>query len=191
MDPEERNRQLDSWLDETLSHYNDAEPQWGFEQRILAKVRGAEERRWHLGWFWVPAVLGVAIAIAVLLNVRGGEKQKVMPIERATSAQPNTPKVTPETEPQKAAVAHPREVVRRVRNSKSAENTAQPRQAVFPTPSPLTDEERALVAFAQSRPRQTERLAKSQQQSPEEQVITIQAIRIEPIEAGVFGGGKK
>ncbi len=71
MENNERNRKLDQWLDEALSHYSAAEPRFGLEQRVLNRIRGEEQqsRKWNF-WRWMPALGAIAAVIVVGVVVR-------------------------------------------------------------------------------------------------------------------------
>lgn len=64
-----------------------------------------------------------------------------------------------------------------------------PKREQFPTPTPLTAEERALLAFVEQSPRQAEKvLADTRRRS--EEPIRIEEIHIEPLPDGGHNGGK-
>ena len=198
MDPKERDEKLEKWLDDALANYSDAEPQWGFEQRILAKVRAQEEPRRRWMRFWIPVLAAVAVAVVIAALVRVQVTHGVPQPERNTTASGTTKSPTiappsvrlspaPNLSADKAAVPRVR-VAARFR--KSVEQL--PRQAAFPAPTPMTAEERALMAIARRAPREAEKVATAEQEQPQApQKLTIQAINIEPLEAVGFGGGRK
>jgi hypothetical protein len=197
MDPKERDQQLDKWLDNALANYSDAEPQWGFEQRLRTNVLAEKPRRRSIK-FLIPALAAVAIAlvIAVLLTTPEAHKHptpKQTPTVSST-ARPGTiaPPPAQRTPRLKLEARRAAPKVRVPTRTKESVEQQYPRQAVFPAPTPMTAEERALMAMVKRAPQEAEKVASAKQEHPEApQKLTIQAINIEPLEAAGFGGGRK
>jgi hypothetical protein len=70
MPPDDPERKLDAWLDETLSRYSAVEPRAGLESRVLYRLE-AERRRQPRRWWkaWAPALATAAALIIVTLVV--------------------------------------------------------------------------------------------------------------------------
>lgn len=106
MDPKERERKLDRWLDEALSHYNDAEPRLGLERRVLARLQEEEKpaKRTVSWWRWMPALAAAAAVVIVAVAVRPVlEKHIERKPEPATySAAPSAPTTKKTEEPEKS-----------------------------------------------------------------------------------------
>src|SRR5690242_15687415 len=120
----------DELLERALATYAGAEPRPGLEQRVIARVFSEPARprfRW-LRWAWaVPALAGAVVA--------------VLSIPR-TPAPPQAPRPPAAVVPVASAAPVPaRPAIHR------RHRAAQPKPRLFPTPSPLTAEERLLVAF--------------------------------------------
>ncbi len=154
---------LDKLIDRTLAGYSNAEPLAGLEDRILERVRidRAARKRRRLWWMLALAVPEVAVILfAVWMQKPAPKIQPVAHVAPPPIVQPAPPVVTAK------AVRQPRTAPRPPR-------VELPKQAVFPTPSPLTPEERMLVALAQSHPQ-------ALVMNPVEQ-IEIEPIEIAPL----------
>ena len=156
----------DKWervLDEGIAGYASAEPLAGIEERILAKIRaaGRPERRLK-GWV-VGLLVGVAgLCLLVMLPLR---KEEVRPLPvRAGVVVPAQVSVSKKA----ASVLHRRARVR-----------ALPKLAVFPTPSPLTVEERQLMAMVAADPKGTAEAFESLEKRNEP--LAIAPLVIEPL----------
>ena len=163
----------DDWeglIDGELSRYADAEPLAGLDERVLRKIRLERSgKRWFAAGVW--AVVAVAVCVMVTVTVKS-DRQIV-----ATPTIPIQKAAVEETGPLSVDAA--RVVVRR--RAKVAR--ALPKQDIFPMPTPLTVEERALLAFVRRNPdgaaRAFEDMAKWAD-SP----IEIKPIAIEPLSSG-------
>ena len=122
-------RAVDRIIGEALARYAGAEPVAGIEQRVLQRVHAERGRRLRL-WRWVLAA-GIAAAAALVLALWPAQAPRIVRrprVEVARRVDPMPP-VAPRTE------------VRRPR----------PRHRVwlpFPTPAPISPQERALLALA-------------------------------------------
>ena len=151
--------EFDRRLAAALAEYANVEPPAGMERRILARVRDAGAGRRFVWWRWATvAVPALACVVAVLVYR-------------------DSPVIEP---PQVALVTPPapvlvRPVVKKVLRPVPA---PLPRREVFPTPSPLSAEERALVVLvAQSAEKAVELLTPVEPKP-------IEPIRIEQLSDG-------
>jgi hypothetical protein len=147
--------ELDRILDAGIASYGDAEPRMGLERRVLARV-GARRRRWVcFGW------AGVAAAAAAVLFAVALRPAPVLERPEPLVA------LIPAAE---LKMSTPPSVVRRVVKPRPV---PLPKQDVFPSVTPLTREERALVAWASKAPELFEK--------PSMAPIEIPEIKIEPL----------
>lgn len=123
----------DRVLAEALAQYVNAEPMAGLEQRVLQRVRSEGRRRLVWRPVWWPGSLAAGAAVAGLLAV--------LWIRTA-----------PETLNVRVVAPRPPQIVVAAEVPKSARRRALPKRRVFPTPAPLTRDERALLAFAAHAP---------------------------------------
>jgi hypothetical protein len=165
-----KSNELDKILDGALSTYSREEPRPGLDSRVLDRIRAERERR-RFRWFrWavaIPAFACLLLAITFWTTRDSIPKSwKPAPIVAKTApASPIAPQVFQTT------------VARR-----RLKHLRLPKREQFPTPAPLTAEERALLAFVVRSPKQAEELfsgAKSRTSEP----LEIKAIHIEPLQS--------
>ncbi|MFL6310674.1 MAG: hypothetical protein ACJ71W_01095 [Terriglobales bacterium] len=155
----DKRMQIDDMLDSLLANYSSAEPRPGLETRILANLRDAEEKETAHGWrnfkwLWAGAVAAVIIVAAVLI---GGRHR----IEPPTHVMVKTSPSVPQTAIQPHAPTAPKETVRIYRRKPRA--TKQPQNATlaltqrpanFPTPVPLSEQERMMFSYLENTPQE-------------------------------------
>lgn len=162
-------RQLDDLLERGLRAYSEAEPRAGLEERILANLRTQPEKRpwWRV---WVPVLAAAAvIAIVAALALRPDRTAAPHP----TIATNPPAQSAPQPKPSLAQVPNPppapRAVAVRRRPAPSRHETAVaqvpalPRQATFPAPSPLTEQERLVLSLMRRAPDEAVQLAQTQE----------------------------
>jgi hypothetical protein len=145
---------LDRALDSALARYRAVEPREGLEERILANVRTADTRSvqrtwWHWGFTAaLAAVLIIAAALAWQWN---------QPKQTPVAVHPSTEKRAPV-----APVAHrdgneapPRSSPRRTARHQPERETvaANPKLDVFPSPLPLSEQEKILASYVSQYPK--------------------------------------
>jgi hypothetical protein len=178
---------LDLLLRSALSTYGD--PDSGLTRRVLARVSAevapAPSRRWL---FWSLAL--PAAACLLLFVVLSSPKPTHQPsgLVRQTFPFQDLPRITTHTEPSRApqpAVALRSKATllkpRPHRIAAGAKPAPLPKLDVFPTPRPLTPEERALVIFAAQTP-EAERKDLIEAQKQFDAPLSIAAIQIPPLE---------
>jgi hypothetical protein len=151
MHDDKRDQFVDELLEASLKRYRGAEPRSGLEMRILAGLRTRERaaRLRGLGWA-VTACAGVLAAIVLTLHfVRTPLRQlppsaalppKESGAQRAPLQPPLAQQLSPRFGAQRAPLQPPQQPVRRVATRRS-----RPEQ--FPTPLPLTEQEKLLLAY--------------------------------------------
>ncbi|HEY1945489.1 MAG TPA: hypothetical protein VGG97_00675 [Bryobacteraceae bacterium] len=163
--------ELDAILEKGIASYPEAEPLAGMEERIIARIGMAKmPRRSVIGWRAVWAVGFAAVAITGLVLIRTGQIEP-RPVAVAVVNRPPHFEPTPVqiSEPQRRPhIAH----VHRVR--------ALPKGPVFPTPSPLTRQERLMVTLVSENPDEAAQVLDSLRQGHDEP-IAIAPIVIPPI----------
>ena len=154
--------EVEQALAEGLRHYASAEPLAGLEQRVLERIRAEQTRRRFARLGWWPGALAAALASAGLIAglwMRGAPQALTI---RWASPQP--PRITA------IAQVHPR-------SARHAGRLRLRRQ--FPTPTPLTAEERALLAFVAQSPAEARDFVERT-----DEPIRVETIRIPPLEYG-------
>jgi hypothetical protein len=142
---------LEDLLDRAIAEYVATEPNPELERRVLDYALNHSARTgtiWHRPLISSLSAAGVVVA-AVILWLGHQSRQPITtiygpeasPIQSAPlkSAAPPTPRLAPV-----ALERQPRHQV----------NRALPKREVFPTPAPLSREERALLAYAERPPKE-------------------------------------
>jgi len=165
----ERDDQLDSRIDAALRTYS--EPPEIPDARIVAlqlleRAREVQpRRRWPL-WRWAIPVCLVALAIAAtwLLRMPRIPEVALTPAPPQTVAQAKTPAPPAPHASVAAAPGRPLHVV-------PAKSQPLPKLEVFPTPTPLSPQEQALVAFAEHGPPAVQRAVLEDQKHWDDPII--------------------
>ncbi len=157
MRDDEKN-ELDRRLDAALAEYASVEPPAGMEQRILARLQEAEAKPRLAWWRWAAAIPALACAVAVFVY-----------------------RDAPRIEPPRVALTTPPAPVLSAPLTKRASRPRPvrlPKLEVFPTPVPLSAEERALLMLAAQSSEKVRELLTPAEPKP------IEPIEIEPISNG-------
>jgi hypothetical protein len=170
MADQEKDKRLDEMLDSLLTNYSLAEPRPGLETRILANLREAEEKEaphgwWSFKWLWAGAVAAAIIVAAVLFNGR----HRVTPPTNVI-VKTNQPAPQPEIQPRAPIARQETAKIHRRKPStpalpQNAPLALRDRPAVFPTPTPLSEQEKLLLSYVASTPRE-EMIAQSHPDEP-------------------------
>jgi hypothetical protein len=153
----DKQMQIDDMLDSLLANYSSAEPRPGLETRILANLREAEKKAsqgwWDFKWLWAGVVVAAIIMAAVLINGRHRIEPPTHVIVKNSQ-----PVLQPEIQPHAPAARE--ETVRIRRRKRSAPNLPQnamlalnQRPEIFPTPTPLSEQEKLLLRYLARTPR--------------------------------------
>lgn len=147
---------LDRALDAALAKYASAEPRVGLEDRVLANLRTVDarvaDRMW---WNWrIATVLAAVLIVAAALAWRWS--RPAHPTMAEHPSEPNTKPITTE------AANHPgnsetrQKAVRRSAQHlvKLEIEPANPKLDVFPSPLPLSEQERILASYVAEYPEQ-------------------------------------
>jgi len=156
LDHDERRDELDNFLDATLAKYAVVAPRIGLEERVLANLRSEMMRasttaswRW---WPWAAAGVAAGIYVVVLIAWRPGNPSHPAIAHRPSIA---TPAIRPGTEEPVTEVAqgsadspHVRAYpASRHRNPIPALASAGAKLDVFPSPLPLSEQEKILANY--------------------------------------------
>ena len=194
---------IDERIDAALRRYAEA-PQFSEPRVALARVRALAEqepqRRWN-SWTWVvpSSVMAVLIAVVVLWMLRVPRTPQIARVPRAPGVADTAPQGlkpapsaarngTTEVVPFQNTARSSRDSNRccggrrgAIRAVAQEETRALPKQEVFPTPQPLSPQERALVSFvSEAPPAVKEQVLAAQKQI--DAPIEIADIHIEPLD---------
>ena len=172
--PQSSESNLDRFLDAALAKYAAVESRPGLENRILANVRAeqarpAEHDWWRQNiWRWglAGAITAIVIgAVGVALNL----EKHTQPLVKNTRSISTPQSGTKSTETRVAkhnpdAVLHPRR--RHVTHSAVTEIVAAtyPKLDRFPSPQPLSEQEKLLLQYVRQHPEEALLTAKAQAQ---------------------------
>ncbi len=164
-------RELGRLIDAALGTYADPRPDENLAERVLARLADEPSPRPRRAWLpWAAIALPAAICLLLLVHSGPGtpRTQAVPPLQSAQFHSPASIAVLPHPR-----AARPRDTSRQVNRSPlprhliAATTLPQPlpKLNVFPTPVPLTPQERALAAYvAQTPEAQRKALAQSERQ---------------------------
>jgi hypothetical protein len=166
--------ELERVLQDGISHYADAEPLAGLEERIIAWVRMTESSRSSRAEWWAVLAVGVAALLVGGFVYLGTEHTESRPRSVAVVKKAATPDLAPR-----------RTVAIRVFRPRvySHRRAALPKQPEFPTPSPLTSEECLLLAMVKQDPEGTAQVFDSLRKR-ESEPLEIAPLVIPPLETG-------
>lgn len=169
MNHEEREQFADQFLDAALKQYSAAEPRPGLEDRILTNLAATASPRRSV--FAMPGFAWAAAAAFALLLIAFGIWHSRRPAEVAhTPAQPAVAAQLPLAPALPAAMPPP--VTTKRRHKIPAQELAlrePPRLDQFPSPEPLSDQERLLLTYLRTTPREEVLVAVAQLQAEREE----------------------
>jgi hypothetical protein len=161
--------ELDRLLDAALKQYAAVQPREGLEGRILAHLRSqSSERASHAWWRWLAAAAAVAaLAVIITMAWRPHAKSQLTVAQHppASAAVPNL-----------AATSQPKRVIQRPKRRLHAVVDAQVAKALpkldqFPSPQPLSEQEKLLASYVAVYPKQAAVLARLQTEELERERI--------------------
>jgi hypothetical protein len=163
--------ELDSVLDAALVKYAAAEPRAGLEERVLASLRAERTRvadHWWWRWRWAGA-LATIVAVVVALAWKSG-KQSPPIVARSTSVTMRSPvslgtHVASVDGGALRLQGHSmRETPRHPLRAQSAA-AAIPRLDVFPSPQPLSEQEKIMASYVAEYPEQAALIARARMEA--------------------------
>lgn len=203
--------ELDRLLDSALATYADPGPDAGLEGRVLASLAAAREPGKRRGLFarsraWLPWAIAVPVLASILLWMTASIIQHVpsRQAEQAQEASMHAPMKTthPDASEEKhlsGAKAHRARTQRSARlkpcrfksedegpclsgRREVAKMAPLPKSDIFPTPQPLTAEERVLVGLARSASNAEREALLAEHTAPDEP-LSIAALNVPPLAA--------
>lgn len=145
---------LDRTLDAALTQYASAEPREGLEERIMANLRSADTRAAQRAWWnWGFAVALAAVLIIAAVVVWRWNKPTHQPI--AIDPMLKQAPVAPYVARGDEKSASPRKSLPRRRLRRQPERAivaAGPKLDVFPSPLPLSEQEKILASYVAGYP---------------------------------------
>lgn len=182
------NNEFEAILRDALAEYRDAEPLTGLEARILRRVQGPQRRAWW-GWSIAAGLAMALLAVAAWFELRDPPYRPVStyqasadrpvfgqapPMAHTRGGPADLPQFTP-----KSSDHLPRRTVA----AQTPRATVVPPSVreEFPASSPMTSEERALLALANTDPDALRTLPGNEKE------LAIAPITIQPLAGGNEG----
>jgi len=175
---------LDQLLDSALAQYSKVDPRAGLESRTNANLQSerdriAATRRWW--WALTLAATTAVIILTVWIESNTGFRGKVPVAMKATPEQPaDTKKATIDMQAQPHVSQGTCEINSRPENKRrSVHKVETPRLDRFPSPRPLSEQERLLLGYVNQTPREEVVLAVAKTKSTED--LHVKALEIPPL----------
>jgi hypothetical protein len=160
--------ELDRILDAALAKYAAVEPRTGLEERVLSTLRAEHARvpdRAWLRWSLLAAVAVMVIVVATLAWRSGGASHPVVANHPSSAtegrAEPTAQIVLSQTPVQKAKVRRSHALV----VSRSQPNIRPPKLEQFPSPQPLSEQEKLLLAYVAEDPERAVLIARARNEA--------------------------
>ena len=170
---------LDRALDAALAKYAAAEPRAGLEDRILAHLqhanlqaestRAANHKWWHMRWGWAAVAVIFIFIFAVTLTLRSSKPSQ--------PSVKNIPAITAPTRQKPEAKKQGQQLANRDENTAPSRRgpvrhgvptqpeavaDAYPKLDKFPSPHPLSEQEKMLLEYVQQNPEEAAMIAQAQ-----------------------------
>lgn len=154
MDPIEKSRDVDQWLDQALREYGKAEPRAGLEGRVLANLSFERTRATAPSrWWWAAGMAAAFVAIPAAVWIWQGDRE--VPLRDTariwTHREQTGGSIEPGADPR---ATHPPESHSAAAMKNSARRPihnltleAVPKLEQFPSPQPLSDQEKLLMSY--------------------------------------------
>jgi hypothetical protein len=155
--------ELDTILDAALAKYAAADPRTGLEDRVLAHLRAERTRTPAPAWRrWSVAAALAVVVVAVALALRPG---KVTTHPAVGTQAPNQPATQAASNRGGSDSLPPEPTAVRKRTTPRTHPpiliAAQPKLDQFPSPQPLSDQERILAIYVAQYPEQAVLIARA------------------------------
>lgn len=153
--------QVDDLLDAALKRYGEIEPRAGLEGRVLARLAQENHTNWRRAWAW-PSAAAFACLLAVVAWIGIVGRRERPNIDRQAA------KIVKRENQLEIGAVRPRINDTRSAEKHSARKGPQharhttPRLEQFPSPRPLSEQEKLLVAYASEYPKQAAEVAQEQ-----------------------------
>ena len=176
-------------VDAALRNYSGGGPRPGLETRILAGVRVRQEAaRRRAAWLWSASLASLALMVALVVARWPRPAPAPAPYAAKAPARVSLAPAGPAAPP--LLVVKPR---RPPRSRVLSQRDTRPQQ--FPTPRPLSEQEKLLLAYVQAVKSSAGAAAPDAAPNPDEDVeipaLSITSIRIEPLAPSETLGDKK
>ena len=146
-------RELEEMIDAAIPGYSQVDPPAGLEQRVLARSLASspigERSVRRFAWQWSLAIPAIACLLIVLFLTGRRSRPPQIPVSTAKNIS-TTPAPTAAVVPTSPERHNARIPSRSLPLQGARTPQPLPKQDVFPSPSPLTSEEAAMVALTRA-----------------------------------------
>jgi len=151
IDPIKRERAVDAWLEAALHHYGKVEPRAGLEGRVLVSLQVERTRTTAPSRWWWAAGLATALAViaATVWVWQGGREARRIHTAGTTNARQHEVANTRPPETYSAKKVTQRSKHRPIHNVVVA---TTPKMEQFPSPQPLSEQEKLLMSYVAGDP---------------------------------------
>jgi hypothetical protein len=172
----QHDEQLDRWLNKALGQYSDAQPRVGLAARILTNL-AIERQKIAVRWRWRLAVASMVVICGVLALRVGIFSHVQHSISGTVAARRPMQDESNATQIAPLMQAHARGKVQvrripslsgRARKIRTVEQANEPRLEQFPSPRPLSEEEKLLKEFVRNSPQEAVLVAEAQAERQKE-----------------------
>jgi hypothetical protein len=179
--------ELDRKIDAALATYSDPAESLNSSALAARVLATAREKQQGIQWWRWGLVAAVPALAALLILLYLPAKPKIEPVRLSMAAPPVVQQPVISPMPEKLPVSHT-EVRTSHASHVAAPSQEPPKLDVFPTPRPLSEQEKLMVAFVQSAPQEAQKQAA--QDSEPIQPITIADLTIPPLDPPAKDGAK-
>jgi len=187
MKPEEKERLAEQWLETGLKGLGQAEPRVGLEARILANLRTEPSGR---NWSWWPGVVALVAVLVILAMVTLKQTPPAVltvahPISKA-GQRVATQSDTSAHSPGEKVGTVPRRVTRSAqasRGEKAEMREKTPRLEEFPSPQPLSEQEKLLARYVDESPQEAAVVAKMRAELLQQDLLEFERRHAAPEES--------
>lgn len=173
---------IDRWLDEAVQQYANTEPRPGLEGRVLARLAEVEKRpARNLRWWGVLAISTAALLALVFFSIG---RSKLNPVQTPVAHEATPARTQPEIRKEDGTAAGnklpqnqslPRRHNAASRELASLARRGAPKREQFPSPAPLSDEEKMLASYVRSFPEKAAQVARTQAELHKQEELEMAA----------------
>lgn len=171
---------IDRWLDDAVQQYANAEPRPGLEGRVLACLAEAERQpARNLRWWGVLALSTAALLALVFFSIG---RSTLKPVETPVAHEKPPSATRPESRKDGNTAAEnnlnqslPSRRNPEPRELASVDRPVPPKQEQFPSPAPLSDEEKLLASYVRSFPDKAAQVAQTQAELRKQEELEMAA----------------
>jgi hypothetical protein len=178
MEPKERERMAEQWLDAAFKRYGEAEPRPGLEGRVLVNLRAADGQLGKRVW-WPAVAVVAAIAIGAsmfLVKEQGGSQPRAASATQVA----DSPQSSRGLNRRRAMAPNPEAARRRTVATRERQfhlaKAAEPELEQFPSPQPLSAQEQMLARYVKELPGQARELAQAQTQLRQQDQVEFEKL---------------